>query len=221
MAEIKKPSCVLFDWDNTLVDTFFVIMRAHNEVLTHFGMEELSEAQAKIDIKESLREKYPRMFNERWGEAKDIFYQSFEKHHLNEIRAHIGAKNLLYFLFKNNIPCGLVSNKQHSYLEKEVTYLGWDDYFSVLVGAGEATKDKPDPAPILLALERMKFIGDRNNIWYVGDMDHDMKCAREAECHPVFVENSPMHTPEEIKIYAPLIYAKDCDNLHSIIANIF
>ena len=64
-------------------------------------------------------------------------------------------------------PQGVVSNKAGRYLRAEVTHLGWAPHFGAVVGAGDASADKPDPAPILLALDRLGRAAPtaRSGIW--------------------------------------------------------
>ena len=52
-------------------------------------------------------------------------------------------------------PQGVVSNKDGEFVREEVRHLGWAPLLPVVIGAGDAAADKPDPDPILLALERM------------------------------------------------------------------
>ena len=54
------------------------------------------------------------------------------------------------------------------------------------MGAGDATADKPDPAPILLALDRLGCAADRS-VWYLGDTALDMQTARAAGVTAVLV----------------------------------
>ena len=42
-------------------------------------------------------------------------------------------------------PQGVVSNKAGRFLRAEVTHLGWAGHFGAVVGAGDASADKPDP----------------------------------------------------------------------------
>ncbi len=83
-------------------------------------------------------------------------------------------------------PQGVVSNKAGRFLRAEVTHLGWAAHFGAVVGAGDASADKPDPAPILLALDRLGRGADRS-VWYVGDTALDMAAARAAGVTAVLV----------------------------------
>jgi len=67
-----------------------------------------------------------------------------------------------------------------------VVHLGWSGYFGAVVGAGDAAADKPDPAPVLLALDRLGAAADRS-VWYLGDTALDMDTARAAGVTAVLV----------------------------------
>jgi phosphoglycolate phosphatase len=83
-------------------------------------------------------------------------------------------------------PLGVVSNKAGRYLRAEVVHLGWAPYFGPVIGAGDASADKPDPAPILMALEQLGF-GPGPDVWYLGDTALDMRAARAAGVTAVLV----------------------------------
>jgi phosphoglycolate phosphatase len=81
---------------------------------------------------------------------------------------------------------GVVSNKAGPYLRAEVAHLGWGAHFATVIGAGDAAADKPDPAPILLALAQLGHPADRS-VWYLGDTALDMRTARAAGVTAVLV----------------------------------
>jgi phosphoglycolate phosphatase len=74
-------------------------------------------------------------------------------------------------------------------LRAEVAHLGWSEHFAAVVGAGDARADKPDPAPILMALEQL---GHRpsTDVWYFGDTALDMVAARAAGVTAVLIGNA-------------------------------
>ena len=83
-------------------------------------------------------------------------------------------------------PQGVVSNKTGRYLRAEVAHLGWAAHFGAVVGAGDASADKPDPAPIRLALDRLGACGGPS-VWYLGDTALDMQAARAAGVTAVLI----------------------------------
>jgi phosphoglycolate phosphatase len=83
-------------------------------------------------------------------------------------------------------PLGVVSNKAGRFLRAEVLHLGWAAHFGSVIGAGDAAADKPDPAPILMALEQLGFSAGPE-VWYLGDTALDMTAARAAGVTAVLV----------------------------------
>jgi phosphoglycolate phosphatase len=96
------------------------------------------------------------------------------------------AQALLEALSKMGIPTGVVSNKNSRFLRREVTHLGWDNFFGALVGAGDALRDKPAPDPLLLALEMLE-VPVSSNVWMVGDAPVDWDCADAAGCQAIAI----------------------------------
>lgn len=182
------PSAVLFDWDNTLVDTWKIIFHAVNKTLVAFGLEAWEEDFALSNIQHSGREAFPKLFGDKAKEAQKFFYQVVEEDNLQGLYPMLGAEALLQVLVGKNIPVGVVSNKNALLLRKEVSHLGWGGYFGVLVGAGDAAQDKPAAAPLLLALQGLG-VPASTRVWMVGDAPVDWDCANAAGCQAIAIGN--------------------------------
>jgi phosphoglycolate phosphatase len=81
---------------------------------------------------------------------------------------------------------GVVSNKNGRFLRQEAAHLGWERLIDRLVGANDATADKPSAAPVLLALQPTG-IAPGPQVWFVGDAAVDMECALNAGCTPILM----------------------------------
>ncbi len=184
---LPAPKAILFDWDNTLVDTWPVIHEANAQLFRHMGMEPWTLEETRAKVRKSLRETFPDLFGDRWEEARDYFYAVFNEIHLDALRPIDGAEEMLGELVINQgLPLGIVSNKTHDALIEEVNHLGWDRFFEICAGAGSAPKDKPDPAHSDFALKALGMEAG-HQIWYVGDTDVDMTLARRANLFGVLV----------------------------------
>ena len=188
MTISKKPDAILFDWDGTLVDTIHSLLKAYNDVFAHLDMPLWTMDDAKKNIRISARELFPKMFGDRSDEAMQVFYASIEKNHLELLGVMKGAEKFLSDLRANGILLGIISNKRDVFLKKEITYLGWDNIFSSVIGAGRAMHDKPAPDCMKLALEEMG-LPKTSELWYIGDTDTDMEFAANVGCKKAFISH--------------------------------
>lgn len=171
------PRILLFDWDDTLVDNWGAITEALNAALAAFGLPPWEVAETRARARHSLRESFPAFFGPGWERARDIFYDTLRRIHLEAVKPRPGAAELL--AATRHFPRGVVSNKQGDLLRREVERLGWGGYFGAVVGAQDAPRDKPDPAPFLRALALLGAAGvEPAEVWYVGDTALDMEAAR-------------------------------------------
>lgn len=194
---LSRPRAVLFDWDNTLVDNWATIAEAFNTTLTAMGHQPWTMAETRSRVRASLRDSFPRLFGERWPEARRIYVEAFSSRHLETLKPLPEAENLLKALNRGSIWVGVVSNKSGAFLRKEVEHLGWQGYFGSVVGAGDAPNDKPAPDPVHLALAGSGVSAGRE-VWFVGDTEMDMECAHLSGCVPVLLNPEPAD---------PLVYA--------------
>jgi len=214
---LARPRAVLFDWDNTLVDTWPVIQDAMNATLRHMGQPTWSLDETRTRVRRSLREAFPEMFGERWEEARDVFYTRFREIHLVRLTVRPGAAELLGSLGEKGVYLGVVSNKMGDHLRREAAHLGWSRHFGRLVGATDASRDKPAAAPVRMALEG-SGIAPGESVWFVGDTEIDMECAYNAGCIPVLVrETSPQ--AREFEKYSPRAHFSDCRALAALVCN--
>lgn len=189
-ADLPAPRAVVFDWDNTLVDTWPVIHASFETTLKAMGQQPWSLEQTKDRVSKSLRDAFPELFGDRWEEAREIYYSAFESVHLQALEPLDQALSLLDHVQGRGIPMALVSNKTGKYLRREVDHLTWNRYFQAVVGAGDAPRDKPNPEALGMAMAPMKMeMGP--DIWFVGDSRSDLELARNAGCSGILVHPDP------------------------------
>jgi phosphoglycolate phosphatase len=145
------PRALLFDWDNTLVDTWPTIHHALAVTFREMGREPWTLEQTRARVRESARDSFPELFGERAAEAADTFYRTFEADHLERLKERPGAAEMLGRLDAAGYYLAVVSNKRGDLLRKEAQSLGWTALFVRLVGANDATRDKPAEEPVQMA----------------------------------------------------------------------
>lgn len=173
---LTAPKAVIFDWDNTLVDTWPVIQIALNNTLTFMGHEPWSTERVKRDVKKSMRDAFPELFGDRWEEAADKYQQEYRSIHLEALQGLPDSEATLKQLQDAGLFVAIVSNKRGPTLRKELEKLAWGAYFASAVGSQDAERDKPDVAPAHMALKDFGQLSGPE-IWFVGDTGADLECA--------------------------------------------
>ncbi|NKE47079.1 HAD family hydrolase [Roseomonas frigidaquae] len=182
---MTPPACILWDWDNTLVDGWAAIQHGLNATFAEFAMPAWNRETVLANVRGSLRDTFPGMFGAEWERARDIFYGAVRSCHLDVLNPMPGAESAILAAGALG-PQGVVSNKQGPLLRAEAAHLGWAGHFATLVGAGDASADKPSAAPILMALAACG-VQPGPAVWYIGDTVLDMDAARAAGCTAVLL----------------------------------
>ena len=194
---MQRPRAILFDWDNTLVDSWAVIHEALVVTFEAMGHVPWTLDETKLRVRHSLRDAFPRLFGPRWEEARRLYLDAFTAIHLQRLTALEGAEAMLAALAQDSYYLAVVSNKTGPFLRREAEHLGWSRYFRTVVGAGDASADKPDPAVVEAALAG-SGIGPAE-AWLVGDTALDVECATAAGCVPVLISSFAVDPEDMVK----------------------
>ena len=198
------PDLILFDWDNTLMDTTPALYQAFCVLSEQYGIPKCSMEEYRARTGLSLRETFPEQFGDRWEDAKKVYLDAYMERHLELLTPFADAEKLVACAAKI-AKAGIVSNKTSAILHDEIDWLGWNKYLSAVVGAGDAPKDKPAAEPALLAMHQAG-VEYGCSVWFVGDGDADILCAANAGCYPVRVA-------DENKDGAAVLTVKNCSEL--------
>lgn len=185
---LPKPRALIFDWDNTLVDTWPTIHEALRQTFETMGVEPWTFEQTRQRVRRSMRESFPELFGDRWTKARDVFYEAYERVHLTSLTPLAGAAEGLAVLAESDLYLGVISNKTGRYLRSEAQHLGWAGYFGQLVGAGDAARDKPAPEPVAHALDGSGIVAG-GDVWMIGDAGIDMEIAHLTGMTPILVKD--------------------------------
>jgi phosphoglycolate phosphatase len=217
-ASIRLPRAILFDWDNTLVDSWATIHEALNFLMRAMEKPEWTLTETRERVRLSLREAFPPLFGARWEEARDIYLGRFQAIHLERLTPLPGREAMLRALAERDVFLGVVSNKTGELLRREVAQLGWSPFFGSIVGAGDASADKPACDAVHLAL-LPSGVPAGGDVWLVGDTAIDMECALNSGCIAVLLGDAgpPEAFAREFARFAPhLSFANDAHLFRSL-----
>jgi phosphoglycolate phosphatase len=187
---LRKPDAIIYDWDNTLVDTWPLIKNAINATMRSLNREEWSLEKVRDSVHKSMRESFPEIFGNEWERAGEIYKKAYQDINIAQISLLKNSFELLNFVKSLNIPQFLVSNKIGTTLRKEVKKLQLEHLFFSLVGAQDANFDKPSREPADFALMGSQIDPKKHHIWFVGDTIADVECAHNLGACPIIYGHS-------------------------------
>lgn len=134
---------ILWDWDNTLADTFGAIFAAQNDARVQYGMTPWTKEESKAAMNTSGRNLIKDVFGaDKAAEVRAYFLSRYAEH-ADALELKAGAKEILKTAKELGFVNILASNKAGPILRNEVSVMGVADYFDRLIGAEEAEEDKP------------------------------------------------------------------------------
>ncbi len=192
---LATPRAVIFDWDNTLVDTWPIIHVALEQTFQALGKPCWDFETTKKRVKKSMRDSFPEIFGEHWQQAGEMYQRHYRQHHINKLTPLTGAQETLNRIKELGIPMFVVSNKKGGNLRQEIEHLQWNHYFLSITGSDDAAKDKPHPEPVLHGL-MPHGVSPSPDVWFVGDSDIDLECAQNTNCTAILYGEFARRQPE-------------------------
>jgi pyrophosphatase PpaX len=169
----------LFDLDGTLLDSVELILASYRHTaLVHTGTAP-DDAVWLAGLGTPLRTQL-RHLSEDPAEIAAMV-ETYREHNLSNhdamVRPYDGIVEAVRTLAAR-AELGLVTSKLRPGALLGLRAAGLEDAFDVVVGADDVQRHKPDPAPVLAALERLG--ADPTGTVFIGDSPHDMAAGRAA-----------------------------------------
>lgn len=197
--EDSRPKAIIFDFDNTLVDSKKIIAQAFARTCELYGMDSDVLTQNGYNIQLSLRENFPKLFHDKWREAEEYFYDYYNQYSKN-IEPLEATTEMLSYVFGNEIPMAIISNKKGHILRNEINNIsGWNNFFKIIIGSSDLSADKPSIIPVQHVCEFLN-VPSSKNVWFVGDSDVDIKCANDSGCFSVLYGDASIEEKPKMHI---------------------
>jgi pyrophosphatase PpaX len=173
-------STVLFDLDGTLIDSIELILNSARHAFTK--LERVcppdSEWLAGVGIPLfTMFRRYAR--DEADVGALIAAYREYQlAHHDRLVRCYDAVIDTLEQLRREGYQIGIVTSKSEALAMRGLAHVRAARYCDTIVGCDSSTRHKPDPEPVLLALERLD--SGPGDAVFVGDSIHDMAAGNAA-----------------------------------------
>lgn len=131
-----------------------------------------------------------------WDEADRLWHKAYEK---ESPRLLPGARNVIRRLARR-VTLGIVTSGTRWRVREQLRGFNLAVHFSACVCAEDASRRKPHPAPLNLALRRLKLPPDQ--CVYVGDSPEDIEMARRARVRAIGVRG-PFPTAARVLVARP------------------
>lgn len=205
---------VVFDLDGTLADTVDLIVASYQHAFrTVVGHEEDPEL-IKSWIGRTLMDAFTSYSPERAHELYEAYLPWNADNTERLIRGYDGVREVLAELTAAGARLGVATSKRRVSARQAMDVLGLGEYLPVLVSMEDTATHKPDPAPVLLAIERLG--GTPGEAVYVGDAVVDVLAGQGAGTATVAVTWGAGH-PEALLVAGPDAVAQDASQLRKIL----
>ncbi|MBR0598002.1 HAD-IA family hydrolase [Sinanaerobacter chloroacetimidivorans] len=176
---MAKLNTVLFDFDGTVMDTNNVIIQSWQHTFQTVEGKERTQEEIVKTFGEPLFITMERVLPQIPVEEGVSIYRGYHYDHFSElISIFPGMLELLQELKTRNFKVGLVTSRLKQTTEIGLKKYDMEQYFDTIVTCEDCEKHKPDPEPVLIALERLGSKPEETVM--LGDSMFDILCARSA-----------------------------------------
>ena len=206
---------VLFDLDGTLIDSGAMILASMRHATRTVLDRELSEAELLARVGSThLREQMLGIDAKRADELVRAYRAHNEPLHA-ELRACSGMLELVERLHAEGRRLGIVTAKRHATVRLAFDVCPLERFFDTVVAADDTERHKPDPDPILCALERLD--SDASDAAYVGDAPFDVESAKAAGVYAIAVGWGGIHQHERVQAAGPDSFVRTAEELLDVL----
>lgn len=171
-------NCVLFDLDGTLIDTSQLIIDSYQHTFKKHLNLDVPASEIALSMGRPLVEILGSYCPEQQDEMVRTYREYNEARHDFMTKLIPGVQETLEVLSEEGITLGVVTGKRRQLAMRGMQLFGIDAYMQVIITPEDTKLHKPNPEPILKALELLKQRPEETIM--VGDSPVDLQTAHSA-----------------------------------------
>ena len=187
---------VLFDFDGTIVDSGGIILASMRHATRTVLEREYTDVELMANVGGPGLEAQMHAFAPGQVEELVRVYREHNESIHDALESCPGMESVLATLQAQGRRLGIVTAKRHRTVQLAFEHLPLAHYFDAIVAGDDTRRHKPNPDPVLLALERLAATPDE--AVYVGDSPYDMQAAKAAGVHAIGVTWGKIHSREAL-----------------------
>jgi pyrophosphatase PpaX len=206
---------VLFDLDGTVIDSGAIILASMRHAAREVLGAEVPDAELMAAVGgPGLEAQMYALAPDKVDELVDVYRAHNEPLHA-ELVCCAGMDDVLVRLKDEGRRLGIVTAKRRQTVDLAFARIPIAHLFETVVGGDETARHKPDPEPLLLALDRMGARADEAA--YVGDAPFDVKAAKAAGLFSIGVTWGGIHARELLEAEKPDALVDTPEELHGVL----
>ncbi len=216
---LSRPLAVLFDLDGTLIDSIELILNSARHAFRGRDGRVPDDAEWLSGVGIPLATMFRRYARDEADvQALIATYREYQlEHHDRLTRCYDEVVETVDFLRAAGHPCGIVTSKTEWLARKGLEHVGLARHFDVIIGCDSCERHKPDPEPVLLALDRLSYATDE--AVFVGDSVHDMFAGNAAGVATIAALWGPF-SREDLVAAQPRFWLERIRDLPALVASI-
>jgi len=195
---------LVFDLDGTLVDSAPDLATALNGLLNEMGRPALAESTVRSMVGDGAGVLVQRgLAASGLGDADQPvalkrFLALYRDCLIDRTRAYPEVEATLERLKGDGHKLGVCTNKPYDPTRRILKALKLDRFFGAVIGGDSLPKRKPDPEPLLAAIERLG--GRASDAVMIGDSANDVLCARAAAVTAILIPSDYGNPAEDADV---------------------
>jgi pyrophosphatase PpaX len=210
---MAQARAVIFDLDGTLIDSIELIVRSYEHAVLEHGLPSPGRSEWLRWLGTPLKHQFSLLVGECEDQEARVealirTYRAWNlAHHDELVKPYRGVTEAVARLVADGRTLGIVTSKMRASAQRGMLHVGLEpQWFQAVVGLEDTARHKPDPAPLLLALEQLGVAPEQ--AIYVGDSPHDAACAQAAGATAMAVRWGPFQH-EHFAHLAPVRWLED------------
>jgi pyrophosphatase PpaX len=212
-----RPVAVLFDLDGTLIDSIELILASMRYAFAKCERNAPTDDEWLVGVGTPLRTMFERYSPDE--NSLNAFIAAYREHQLANhddlVRSYEGVAETLTLLAASGHPLAIVTSKTEALARRGLDRVDILHYFDVIIGCDSCQRHKPDPEPVVTALQRLGYAP--HEALFVGDSVHDVAAGNAAGVLTVAALWGPF-SREQLALATPGAFLERIGGLSQLLA---